>query len=209
LTSIIYQDNDIVLLNKSAGIDSNNTESLIASLPELKGKDLLPVHRLDQRVSGLILFALNKDCLAILNDAFKNRLVQKQYLSVVNVCPSKQQDTITHWLLKDASKSKSRVFNKEIKNSKKAELHYSLLKSSEKYHLLKITLFTGRFHQIRAQLSAIGSPIVGDIKYGYKRTTPDGSIFLQSNFLAFTHPRNGLPMEFKIDMPENWHQYGL
>ena len=209
MTTIIYQDSDLVLLNKPAGIDSQNADSIAASLPELSGKELLPVHRLDQRVSGLILFALNKDSLAILNDAFKNRQVQKHYLAVVNVCPPKPQDTLMHWLLKDASKSKSRAFTKEIKNGKKAELKYTLLKSSEKYHLLQIELFTGRFHQIRAQLSAIGLPIVGDVKYGYKRTTPDGSIFLQSNHLAFTHPTNGKQMAFSIDMPEGWHKYGF
>lgn len=209
LITIIYQDSDLLLLNKPAGIDSQDTDIIAASIPELSGKELLPVHRLDQRVSGLILFALNKESLVILNNAFQNRQVQKQYLAVVNVCPPKPQDTLVHWLLKDASRSKSKAFNKEIKNSKKAELKYTLLKSSEKYHLLQIELFTGRFHQIRAQLAAIGSPIVGDVKYGYKRTIPDGSIFLQSSHLAFLHPTSGQQLSFQIDMPEQWHKYGL
>jgi 23S rRNA pseudouridine1911/1915/1917 synthase len=209
LISIIYQDNDILLLNKPAGIDSQNTQLISGLIPEFAGKELLPVHRLDQRVSGLILFALNKESLAILNDSFQNRAVQKHYRAMVNVCPEKQQDTLTHWILKDSVKQKAKAFTTAIKNSKKAILQYTLVKSSEKYHLLEIELYTGRFHQIRAQLAAIGSPIVGDVKYGYKRTIPGGSIFLQSYYLSFKHPVSGQELSFSIDMPEEWVKYGF
>ena len=209
MDTIIYKDKDILVVNKPAGVESQNTQDIAEILPDFSGKELLPVHRLDQRVSGLILYALNKESLAKLNEAFKNRQVKKQYKAVVGNCSPKTQDTLIHWLLKDTSRNKAKAFTKEIKNSKKAELKYTLLKSSDRYHLLNIELFTGRFHQIRAQLSAIGCPIAVDVKYGYKRTTPDGSIFLQSYFLSFNHPISGAPLSFKIEMPELWKKYGL
>ncbi len=209
MDTIIYQDKDILVINKPAGLVSQNTQDMAEMLPGFSGKELLPVHRLDQRVSGLILYALNKESLAILNEAFKNRQVKKQYKAVVSDCPPKTQDTLIHWLLKDANRNKAKAFTTEIKNSKKAELIYTLLKSSDKYHLLNIELFTGRFHQIRAQLSAIGCPIAGDVKYGYKRTISDGSIFLQSSYLSFNHPVTNKALSFSIEMPELWKKYGL
>lgn len=206
---ILFEDNDIIIVNKPAGLASQNTINNETTLIDALGKNLLPVHRLDQRVSGIILFAKNKETLAILNDDFKNKKVAKRYKAIVSNLPTKSEDTLTHWLLKNSTASKSKAFNKEVAHSKQAVLKYQIIQSSLKYHLLQIDLFTGRFHQIRAQLSAIGCPIVGDIKYGFKRTTPDGSIFLQSFYLALKHPKTNESLTFEIEMPELWKKYGF
>jgi 23S rRNA pseudouridine1911/1915/1917 synthase len=155
------------------------------------------------------LFAKNKESQAILNDDFKNRKVVKRYKAIVANLPAKETDRLTHWLLKNSTESKSKAFTKEVAHSKKAALEYTLVQSSVKYHLLEVNLLTGRFHQIRSQLAAIGSPIVGDVKYGYKRTMPDGSIFLQSFHLAFTHPTSKELLSFEIEVPELWKKYGF
>lgn len=206
MVEILFEDDFILVANKPVGVAS---QSSINSLTDLLLNKATPVHRLDQRVSGIILLAKDEKTLVALNLAFQNREVQKKYKAVVAQKPSIEEATLTHWLLKDAKQSKSKAFSKKVAHSKKAELKYTLLKSSEKYHLLDITLFTGRFHQIRAQLAAIGSPIVGDVKYGYKRTVPDGSIFLQSYFLQFHHPYTKQIMSFEIAIPEAWKKYGF
>lgn len=204
----IFEDDDLLVVNKPAGLASQSTANDDFSLLD-NLKNVLPVHRLDQRVSGLILFAKTKDVLAILNNDFKQRNISKQYRAIVAQAPPQPQNTLSHWLLKNATASKSKVFVKEVAHSKKAVLEYQVVQSSLKYHLLEINLLTGRFHQIRAQLAAIGCPIVGDVKYGYKRSSPDGSIFLQSYALSFSHPTTKELLHFKIDMPELWKKYGF
>lgn len=206
---ILFEDNDIVVVNKPAGIASQHTTNNQSTLLDVLDKDLLPVHRLDQRVNGIILFAKNKEVLALLNDDFKNRKVIKSYKAIVANLPAKPNDKLIHWLLKNSTQNKTKAFAKEVAHSKQAILEYTLIQSSIKYHLLQINLLTGRFHQIRAQLAAIGCPIVGDVKYGFKRSTPDGSIFLQSFHLAFTHPSTKQLLKFEIEMPELWRKYGF
>ncbi len=206
---IIYEDDDIAVVNKPAGIASQATKDNNNSLASELNKSWQPVHRLDQRVSGIILLAKNDKSLAPLSTEFAGRQVKKHYRAVVGNVPPHTGNTLTHWLLKDGKSNKVKAFSKEVAHSQKAELSYQLIRSSLKYHLLEIELFTGRFHQIRAQLAAIGCPVVGDVKYGFKRTTPDGSIFLQSYSLAFTHPTTKEAMQFEIEMPELWKKYGL
>jgi 23S rRNA pseudouridine1911/1915/1917 synthase len=133
----------------------------------------------------------------------------KKYRAVVANAPKEAEGTLTHWLVKNSEQQKSKVFIKEVAHSKKAVLNYKIVQSSNKYTLLDIHLSTGRFHQIRAQLSAIGSPIVGDVKYGFKRTTPDGSIFLQSYHVSFIHPITKENIAIEIDTPELWKKYGF
>ena len=116
---------------------------------------------------------------------------------------------LTYWLVKDSKKNLSKAFLNEAKNSQKSELVYKIIHSSERYHLLDIELLTGRFHQIRSQLSAIGSPILGDLKYGYKRSSPDGSIFLQSYQLSLNHPKTRKAIQFEIELPDLWKKYGF
>lgn len=207
--SIIYEDDDIAVVHKPSGIASQATKDEKGSLIESLNANWQPVHRLDQRVSGIILFAKNDKTFAVLSSAFAYRQVKKYYRAVVANKPTIEENTLTHWLLKDGKNNKAKAFNKEVAHSQTAALHYRLLLSSLKYHLLDVELFTGRFHQIRAQLAAIGSPIVGDVKYGYKRTTPDGSIFLQSYSIAFAHPNTKEAIHFEIEMPELWKKYGL
>jgi 23S rRNA pseudouridine1911/1915/1917 synthase len=209
---ILHEDNEILVVNKPAGIpsqpDKNGTPSLLEILSENR-LNLFLIHRLDQRVSGLIVFAKTESITAELSKVFQSRNITKKYRAIVGNKPVQEQGKLTHWLLKDTQKNLSKAFNKEVKNSQKAELVYQLVQSSERYHLLDIELLTGRFHQIRSQLSVIGSPILGDLKYGYKRSLPDGSIFLQSYFLAFSHPKTNQALEFEIEIPELWKKYGF
>ena len=205
----LFEDDDILLVSKPAGLASQDTKEQSNYLQKELNIDLQPIHRLDQRVSGIVLFAKNKKTHTILSEAFATQKIQKHYKAIVGNLPPKPTDRLIHWLLKDSKKSKSKAFNKEVAHSQKAELVYTVLQSSEKYHLLDIELFTGRFHQIRAQLAAINSPIVGDVKYGFKRTTPDGSIFLQANSISFTHPTTKELLHFELPIPELWKKYGI
>ena len=209
---IIFEDTEILVVNKSSGIltqpDKNSTLSLLEILSE-KYPNLYLLHRLDQRVSGIVIFAKTNQSAKQLNLDFQTRNITKKYRAIVANKPTENDAKLTHWLLKDSKKNLSKAFKKEVKNSQKSELIYKVLKSSERYHLLDIELLTGRFHQIRAQLSAIGCSILGDLKYGYKRSSPDGSIFLQSYHLSLNHPTKKKAIQFEIEMPELWRKYGF
>jgi len=209
MITTLFEDSDILVVEKPVGLASQETKEQSNYLQKELNIELQPIHRLDQRVSGLMLFAKNKKSHVKLSEAFATNQVKKIYKAVVGNMPPKPTDTLTHWLLKDGEKSKSKAFNKEVAHSQKATLTYTVLQSSLKYHLLEIELHTGRFHQIRAQLAAINCPIVGDVKYGFKRTTPDGSIFLQSNALDFAHPISKEAMHFELPLPELWKKYGI
>lgn len=204
----IYEDDWLIVVDKSAGVptqpDKSGTTSLLESLGDVK-----LIHRLDQRVSGLIIFAKTDEVAAKLSAGFQKRVVEKKYRAVVSSKPSLDSAILTHWLLKDTRKNMAKAHDKEVKNAQKAQLSYKLISSTQRYHLLEIELMTGRFHQIRCQLSAIGCPIVGDLKYGFKRSSPDGSIFLQSYHLAFEHPKTNQLMTFEIEIPEIWKKYGF
>jgi 23S rRNA pseudouridine1911/1915/1917 synthase len=171
--------------------------------------NLYLIHRLDQRVSGIVIFAKTEQSASQLSKDFQNRNITKKYRAIVANKPSESEAKLTHWLMKDTKKNLSKAFEKEIKNSQKSELIYKVIQSSERYHLLEIELLTGRFHQIRSQLSAIGSPILGDLKYGYKRSSPDGSIFLQSYHLSLNHPMTKQAFQLEIEMPVLWKNYGF
>ena len=116
------------------------------------------------------------------------KTIEKTYWAVVKNKPQIKKDTLIHWLKKNPNNNKSTAFIKKTRDSKKAILHYELIKSLENYHLLEINLETGRHHQIRSQLSSIGSPIKGDLKYGFDRSNKDGSIHLHARKIAFAHP---------------------
>ncbi|PWK29225.1 23S rRNA pseudouridine1911/1915/1917 synthase [Arcicella aurantiaca] len=209
---VLHEDHEILVVNKPAGIPSQSDKSGTLSLLEILSEnrsDLFVIHRLDQRVSGIIVLAKTEASASQLSKDFQTRNVTKKYRAVVANQPKDKEGKLTHWLLKDAKKNMSKAFDKEVKNSQKAELKYQIVKSSERYHLLEIELFTGRFHQIRSQLSAISCPILGDLKYGYKRSSPDGSIFLQSFSLSFNHPKTKQATNFEIEMPELWKKYGF
>ena len=209
---IIFEDSEIIVVNKSSGIptqpDKNNTPSLLEILSQERSYIYL-IHRLDQRVSGLVIFAKTEQSAKQLNNDFQTKNITKKYRAIVANKPPENEERLTHWLLKDAKKNLSKAFENEVKNSQKSELIYKVIESSERYHLLDIELVTGRFHQIRSQLSVIGCPILGDLKYGYKRSSPDGSIFLQSYFLSINHPTTKKAIQFEIEMPELWKKYGF
>ena len=209
---LIFEDAEIIVVNKSSGIptqsDKNNTLSLLEILSQ-KYPQIHLIHRLDQRVNGLIIFAKTEHSAKKLNQDFQTRNITKKYRAIVANKPVDNEAKLTHWLLKDAKKNLSKAFEKEVQHSQKSELIYKVIESSERYYLLDIELLTGRFHQIRSQLSALGSPILGDLKYGYKRSSPDGSIFLQSYQLSFNHPLTNNRIVLEIAMPELWRKYGF
>jgi 23S rRNA pseudouridine1911/1915/1917 synthase len=197
---IVYEDNHIIIINKlpSEIVQGDKTGDLPLSekiKSFLKERDHKPgnvfcgvIHRLDRPVSGLVIFAKTSKALSRFNELFRDKTISKSYLAVVKSKPPKQKDTLVHYLIKNEKTNTSKAFPKPVSHALKAELEYQLMASSDNYHLLKIKLLTGRHHQIRAQLSAIGCPIKGDMKYGFGRTNPGGFIHLHSHELSFVHP---------------------
>ncbi len=197
---ILYEDNHIIILNKHCSEivqgDKTGDEPLSDTLKRwLKEKYNKPgnvfvgvTHRLDRPVSGVVLFAKTSKALARLNEMFKNGEIKKTYWAIVKDAPKVLNAEITHWLVKNEKNNKSTAYEQEKPNSKKAILHYSTLLSSDNYTLLDIDLKTGRHHQIRCQLAKIGSPIKGDLKYGFSRSNPDGGISLHARSIRFIHP---------------------
>lgn len=202
---ILFSDVDIIVIHKPAGLPAQPNQWPKNVL--LKGAE--PVHRLDQRVSGLMLLSKNKQSAAVLSQAFSNKQVQKKYRAVVGQLPKEPVGLVEHWLVKNHQQQKAKAYKEQRPNSKQCLLVYNVAQSSNKYHLLNIELQTGRFHQIRAQLAAMASPIVGDIKYGYARTIEDGSILLQCYELQFNHPSTQKELNFQLPIPENWLRYGF
>lgn len=145
-------------------------------------------HRIDRPTSGLVLLAKTSKALVRLNKMFQDKEISKTYWAIVKNKPVKTEDTLVHFLVRNPQKNKSTAYIKEVPNSKKAELSYKILLSLDNYHLLEIYPKTGRHHQIRSQLSAIGCPIKGDIKYGFDRTNSDASIHLHARSITFSHP---------------------
>jgi len=185
-------NHQFIVINKPAGIgvqpDKTGDKSLL-SLAEIYSKSTLYlIHRIDRPASGLIIFAKNKNALAFLNEQFKERKAEKIYLAVVKERPAQEKGLLTHYLKKNQQSNKTIAFDQEEKGSKLASLEYEVLSSIENYHLLKIILHSGRHHQIRAQLAAIGSPIRGDVKYGFRRGNRDRSIHLHAWKLGIKRP---------------------
>ena len=198
---VLYEDNHVIGINKRVGdiVQGDKTgdiplsEHLKAYLKKKYNKPgeayLGIVHRLDRPTTGVVLFAKTSKALSRLNSMFADKAqVQKTYWALVDAMPPATEGTLTHWLVRNEKQNKSVAHNKEVQQSKKAVLHYKLLKSFDHYHLLEIDLITGRHHQIRAQLAAIGLHIKGDLKYGAKRSNPDGGICLHAYKLTFEHP---------------------
>lgn len=200
INQILYEDNHIIIVNKLPGdlvqADVHEGKTLRDDVKEyIKQKYGKPggvflgvVHRLDRPVSGAVIFARTSKALSRLNMMLRNHQIRKYYWAVVDNKPPKSEDVLEHWLKKDQEKNKSFVVSENTPGALKAILTYRLLASSDRYHLLEIELKTGRHHQIRTQLSYIGCHIKGDLKYGFPRTNPDGSIHLHSRRLEFIHP---------------------
>ncbi len=146
------------------------------------------VHRLDRPTTGIVVFARTSKALTRLNELFKNRETQKTYWAIVKNKPLKIEDRLIHYIKRNEKNNTSKAHIKEVPDSKMASLDYKIIASLNNYFALEINLYTGRHHQIRAQLSAIGSPIKGDLKYGFDRSNPDGGIHLHARKLIFIHP---------------------
>lgn len=219
---VIYEDNHLLIVSKRPGeiVQGDKTgdipmvESLKLYLKEKYNKPgnvfLGLVHRLDRPVGGLVIFAKTSKALSRMTQMFAKGEVQKSYLAIVTDKPHEAQARLTHYLIRNEKQNKSYAYHQERANSKRAELSYRLISSGEHYHLVEVDLHTGRHHQIRCQLSAIGCPIKGDLKYGAKRSNPDGSISLLSYRLRFRHPVSGIDLDIKAPLPNEriWRELG-
>lgn len=197
---ILYEDNHLIVVNKLPGElvqgDETGDRTLADDVKEyLRVKYSKPgnvylgiPHRLDRPTSGIVVYAKTEKALIRLNEAFRGSGVRKTYWAVVDNMPRKPESTLIHYIVRNSANNKSVAYPKEIKGSKIARLDYKLIGTSDKYYLLEIALHTGRHHQIRAQLAAIGLHIKGDLKYGFPRSNPDGGIHLHARKIVFTHP---------------------
>lgn len=212
---IIHEDNHLIVVNKRAGElvqgDSTGDQPLLEKVRDyLRWRYQKPgnvycglVHRLDRPTSGLVIFAKTGKGLSRMNEVFKQRQVEKRYYAITQVKPQPEQGLLEHYLRKNAEKNKSFVVKEGTPKSLLARLQYRWLGSSKRYHLLEIALYTGRHHQIRAQLAQQGWPIKGDLKYGFDRSNPDGSISLHAGYLAWEHPIRKEPLELRCAAPSS------
>ena len=219
--TVVYEDNHLLCVSKRPGEivqgdktgDEPMSEALKAWLKEKYNKPgnvyLGVIHRLDRPVGGLVLFAKTSKALSRMNELFRTGDVSKRYWAVVTARPPKHSDTLEQYLVRNESQNKSYVARQgaATPGAKLARLSYRLLASGEHYHLLEIELHTGRHHQIRCQLAALGCPIKGDLKYGAPRSHPGGSISLLSRQISFTHPVSKEALTLTAPVPDErlWH----
>ena len=197
---VVYEDNHIIIVSKRSGEivqgdktgDEPLSETVKQYIKEKYGKPgevfLGVVHRLDRPVSGLVIFARTSKALTRLNKMFAEGDVHKTYWAITKNTPKEPEGTLTHWIVRNEQQNKSYAYDKEKPHAKKAILHYRVIGHSDNYTLIEVRLLTGRHHQIRCQLAAMGCPIKGDLKYGAPRSNPDGSISLLSRRIEFVHP---------------------
>lgn len=212
---VLYEDNHIIVINKRPGdiVQGDKTGDMPLSevvKEYVKDKYNKPgnvylgvVHRLDRPTSGIVVFARTSKALPRLNQLFKDRDAKKTYWALVKNMPPKEEDTLTHYLKRNPKQNKSYAHIKEVPESKKAILDYKIIQKLDNYFLLEIDLHTGRHHQIRSQLSAIGSPIKGDLKYGFDRSNKDASISLHARRLSFKHPVKDLDLNLIAPLPND------
>lgn len=208
---ILFEDNHLIAVHKQSGQPVQPEEGKPTSVEEqvkhyIKVSKQKPgdvflgvIHRLDMPVSGIVLFAKTSKALVRMNEAFKHRDVEKIYTAIVNGIPSPSKAFITHYLVRDDSRRMTKAFDKEVKGSQRAQLEYEVVGMQGKNAKVKITLHTGRKHQIRAQLSKIGFPIMGDVKYNAPKPIQNGGIALCATRLAFTHPVTKERIEIETD----------
>ena len=197
---VVYEDNHVIIVAKRSGEIVQGDKTGDTPLSELvkqyiKEKYQKPgavfigvVHRLDRPVAGLVVFARTSKALERLNRMFAEGQVRKTYWAITKNRPPHEEDTLTHWLRRNEKQNKSYASETEKPGSKRAVLKYKVIGASTNYTLLEVQLMTGRHHQIRCQLAAIGCPIKGDLKYGAQRSNPDGSISLLARSVEFEHP---------------------
>ncbi len=197
---IIFEDNHLIIVNKKNGQNVQPDKSKDISLQDevkkyIKEKYnkvgevfLEAIHRIDKPVSGLVIFAKTTKALVRMNEMMRNHEIQKTYWAIVKDKPTEDNGILIHYLKRDAHNNRSLVFDSPFSDAQKAELEYKVIAQSNFYYLLEVKLITGRHHQIRAQLGAIGSPIKGDTKYGFNRTNKEVGIALHARTIAFIHP---------------------
>ena len=212
---VLYEDNHIIIVNKVPGEivqgDKTGDEPLVETLKTwIKEKYNKPgnvfcgvVHRLDRPVGGVVVFAKTSKALSRLNEMFRNGQVHKTYWAISRNKPPKSDDTLTHFISTVERNNKSYASLAPKAGAKEAKLIYRHIASSDRYHLLEVNLLTGRKHQIRVQLSSIGCPIKGDLKYGDKRSNPDGGISLHARKIEFIHPVSKEPISITAPVPED------
>lgn len=198
--NVLYEDNHIIIVNKASGEivqgDKTGDTPLVETIRAyIKEKYNKPgnvfcglTHRLDRPVSGVVIFAKTSKALERINNMLKNHEIKKTYWAIVKNTPKQEAGTLVNYLVRNEKQNKSYAYNTEKPNSKRAELNYKVIGKSDNYTLLEVNLITGRHHQIRCQLAAMGCPIKGDLKYGFSRSNPDGSISLHARSVEFTHP---------------------
>ena len=217
---VVYEDNHIIIVSKRSGEivqgdktgDKTLADEVKAYIKEKYAKPgnvfLGITHRLDRPVWGLVVFARTSKALARLNDMFREGYVNKTYWAICQNAPEVPEATLTHWLTRNERQNKSYAYDKEVPGAKKAVLHYRTIGKSERYTLIEVKLMTGRHHQIRCQLAKIGCPIKGDLKYGARRSNPDGSISLLARKIEFAHPvsKEHICVESEVPDDKLWHE---
>lgn len=213
--TVIYEDNHIIVVNKNSGEivqgdktgDKTLADTVKGYIKERYAKPgavfLGVVHRLDRPVWGLVVFAKTSKALSRLNEMFRNGDVHKTYWAVTQNAPAEPEGTLTDWIKRNEKQNKSYVYRHEVAGSKKAVLHYRTIGRSDRYTLVEVELMTGRHHQIRCQLANIGCPIKGDLKYGARRSNPDGSISLLARKVEFVHPVSKAQISVEAPLPED------
>lgn len=217
---VLYEDNHIIIVNKAASeiVQGDKTgdmplsEMVKAYIKEKYAKPgavfLGVVHRLDRPVSGVVVFARTSKALERLNAMFREGgRIQKTYWAIVKERPREPEGELVHYLVRNEQQNKSYAYSTERVGAKRSVLDYRLLASMDRYHLLEVTLRTGRHHQIRCQLAKMGSPIRGDLKYGSERSNPDGSICLHARRIRFEHPVSKVMIDVVAPVPDTplWH----
>lgn len=216
---VVYEDNHIIVVNKHPGEivqgDKTGDTPLVDIVRQyIKDKYAKPgnvfcgvVHRLDRPVSGLVIFAKTSKALARLNEMFRKGEVRKTYWVVTAGMPKEPEARLQGYLKSIEKSNKSFIYPTEVPNSKFAALSYRLIAQGTNYNLLEVNLETGRKHQIRVQLASIGCPIKGDLKYGAKRSNPDGGISLMARRIQFIHPVSGKEIDLTAPVPDEklWH----
>ena len=216
---VVYEDNHIIIVYKESGEIVQGDKTGDVPLSEtvkdyIKTKYHKPgnvflgvVHRLDRPVSGLVIFARTSKALTRLNAMFKDGDVHKTYWAITRNAPAIPEATLTQWLTRNEKQNKSYAYDREVPHSKKATLAYRVIGHTDNYSLLEVQLMTGRHHQIRCQLAHMGCPIKGDLKYGSKRSNPDGSISLLSHSVEFVHPVSHELVRLTSPLPDDplWH----
>lgn len=218
---VLYEDNHVIVINKRASDIVQGDKTGDVTLPDkikiyLKEKYAKPgnvfcgvVHRLDRPTSGVVVFARTSKALERLNAQFRDKDTAKKYWAIVEKIPEKPEGTLVHFLKKNEKQNKSYASLSEVHGSKRAVLHYKLVASSERYHLIEVELETGRHHQIRCQLAMIGCVIKGDVKYGARRANPDASISLHARQLEFDHPTTKERIVIEAPVPDEqlWNYF--